>query len=188
MTSASMVLIPREDPLGKLIFVVVVLALGLVFFVALMTLLAAMMPGTVRRSRDALERTPVRAFLVGLAVSAIFGGAAGYLLSGSYVRYLLKTEWVMDRLVGGLAIIGVLVIVACFGAAGAVACVGERVARLAGRELSELKKPMWGAVTLVLAGWFPLAGWLVVTPITFMLSLGAALLGFLRRAPNRRQG
>lgn len=187
MTSASMVLIPREDPLGKLIFVVVVLALGLVFFIALMTLLSAMMPGTVRRSREMLERTPGRAFLAGLLASAVFGGPAGYLLSTSYVRLLLKTEWLMDRLVGGLALIAVLVIVACFGAAGAVACVGERVARLAGREISELKKPMWGALALVLAGWFPLAGWLVVTPITFMLSLGAALLAFLRRSVGPRQ-
>ncbi|MBM3789456.1 MAG: hypothetical protein FJW35_03790, partial [Acidobacteria bacterium] len=140
MTSASMVLIPRDDPVGKLVFVVIVLALGLLFFVALMALLTALMPRASARNRAALERTPWLAFLAGMAISLVLGGVAGYLFSGSYVRLLLKTEWIYPRLIGGIALSAVLLIAASFGATGTVACVGQRLAALAGRELSALRK------------------------------------------------
>jgi hypothetical protein len=54
MKSPSLVLIPREDPLPTTIFGVIALTLGLIFIVALMTLLSALMPKS--RSRELVSR------------------------------------------------------------------------------------------------------------------------------------
>ena len=73
MTGASPVLVPREDPVGKIVFAVVVLVFGLTFFVALMTFLAAIFRGQTDRCRDILRDTPYRALAVGVAGYAVLG-------------------------------------------------------------------------------------------------------------------
>jgi len=74
MTGASPVLVPREDPVGKILFAVVVMVFGLVFFVALMTFLAAVFRGQTERCRIILRETPYRALMVGVAGYGVLGG------------------------------------------------------------------------------------------------------------------
>ena len=51
MTGASPVLVPREDPVGKILFAVAALTFGLAFFTALMMLIAAVFKGQTGRCR-----------------------------------------------------------------------------------------------------------------------------------------
>lgn len=180
MTSASPVLVPREDPIGKIVFAVVALAFGLICFVALLTLLTAVLREPSARCRAAVEEAPLRALLTGLAGYALLGSLAWYLLSGAFIKRLLETEIVVSWLVGGLAVVVLLLIVSLLGAAGTVTALGDRLAELHGRPLSGLRRTMLATVIAVLAAWFPVVGWFVVAPGLLLVSFGAAVLGLAR--------
>lgn len=186
MTSASMVLVPREDPIGKIVFAVVVLAFGLVCFVALITVLAAVLRGPTARCRARLEEAPVRVLLTGLVGYGALSGLAAYLFSGAFITRLLETEIVMSWLVGGSVAVAVLVVVTLLGAPGTVAALGDRLAILHGRPIAGLPRSMLATTLAVLAGWFPVVGWFVVTPALLLLSFGTAASGLVPRRRGRR--
>ena len=98
MTGASPVLVPREDPVGKIFFAIVVMVFGLVFFVALMTLLAAVFRGQTDRCRTILAETPYRALLVGVAGYGLLGGLGSFFCQRAFIHRLLETEIVMGPL------------------------------------------------------------------------------------------
>ncbi len=177
MTSASPVLVPREDPVGKILFAVTVLVFGLVCCVALMTLIAAVLPGLTGRSRRSLERAPGGALLVGLVGYAVLGPLAWYLYSGAFIERLLETEIVRSWLVGGIVVTAVLAAVTFLGAAGTAAYLGGRLDRLHGGGMSELRQTALGALVAVLSSWFPVVGWLVVLPCLLAASFGSVVLG-----------
>ena len=110
MTSASPVLVPREDPIGKMIFVVVALAFGLVCFVALLVLIAAVFQGLTGRSRTAIREAPLKAFAAGVVGYGILGGLAWYLISGALIERLLETEIVPSWLTAGIIVVAVLTV------------------------------------------------------------------------------
>jgi hypothetical protein len=189
MTSPSMVLIPREDPLPKMIFVVIALVLGVIFFVALMTLLSALMPSIRSRGKSSITNQPWRTFLFGLACYAVLGGLAWFFYSRAFIFLLLKTEIVPGMLIGGIVVSALLLLMSLVGATGTIAFVGDRLEVLAGRDISDLKKSIWGTLTLVLASWFPGVGWFLVMPGTLILSMGAGVVGwFGGRRDNKKLG
>ncbi len=177
MTSASPVLVPREDPIGKIVFAVVALGFGLICFVSLMVLIASVLRGVTERSRRSLEEAPLQAFLAGVAGYALLTTLAWYLLSGAFIRRILETEIVPSWLAAGIAVVTVLVVVSLLGAAGTVTFLGDRLARLNGTPMSGLRRTVVATVVAVLAGWFPVVGWFVVTPLLLVVSFGAVVTG-----------
>jgi hypothetical protein len=180
MTSASPVLVPREDPVGKIVFAVVALAFGLVCFVSLMILLAAVLRGPTERCRTSLREAPLQAFMIGVLGYAALSALAWYFLSGAFIRRILETEIVPSWLAAGIVVVTVLAMVSLIGAAGTVTLLGERLAELRGKPMSGLRRTALATVLAVLASWFPVVGWLVVAPMLLILSFGAATLAVWR--------
>ncbi len=185
MTSASPVLVPREDPVGKIVFVVVALAFGLICFVALLTLLSAVLRGPTRSCRESLEQFPLQVLVTGIVGYAALGALTWHFLSGAFIKRLLETEIVPSWLAAGTAIAVVLVVVTFAGATGTIALIGDRLAQLHGGSLSGLRRTALATLIAVLAGWFPVIGWFVVTPALLLLSFGAAAVSLWRFARNR---
>ena len=179
MTGASPVLVPREDPVGKILFAVVALTFGLVFFVALMTLLAAVLRGQTERCRAVLAETPYRALLIGVVGYGALGGLAWYLFSFAFIRRLLETEIVPSMLAGGIGVAAILAALTLAGAPGTFSAVGDRLERLHGRPMSGLARTALGTLVAVLAGLFPILGWCLVMPLLLLASLGSAVVAAL---------
>jgi hypothetical protein len=181
MTGASPVLVPREDPVGKILFAVVALTFGLAFFVALMTLFAAVMRGQTGRCKTVLQEAPYRALLIGVIGYAILGTLAWYLFSGAFIKRLLETEIVYSWLAAAILVSAVLAVVTLIGAPGTFIAVGDRLEKLHGRPMSGLLKVVLGTLVAVLAGWFPVVGWCIVIPALVFFSFGGVVLGMVSR-------
>lgn len=185
MTGASPVLVPREDPVGKIIFAVVVMVFGLTFFIALMTLLAAVFKGQTDRCRTILEETPYRALAVGVVGFSVLGGLGGFFYSRAFIRRLLETE-IVPGMMGAMIAMGVVLAIGVLaGAPGTFTAVGDRLEALHGRDLSGLAKTTLGTLVSALAGLFPFIGWLLVIPFLKLFAFGAGVLGIfgkLRRS------
>ncbi len=179
MTGASPVLVPREDPAGKILFAVVAITFGLVFFVALMTLCAALLSGQTGRCRQVLADAPYRALAVGVLGYAILGGLAWYFFSFAFIRRLLETEIVPAMFGGGIAVVVVLLAITLAGAPGTFVAVGDRLERLHGRPMSGLAKATLGTLVAVLAAWFPVLGWCLVVPLLLFAAFGSAVTATL---------
>ena len=89
---ASPVIMPREDPAGKIVFVVILAIALIVSFVALITLLAALLKGPTARARRAVETRPWITLAYGLVGWLVFGGLAFFLYANATIERLLETE------------------------------------------------------------------------------------------------
>ena len=176
ISGASPVLMPREDPAGKIIFIIVLLIFFIVCFVALMAFMAAVLRGVNDRSKSAIRRGGWRTGLVGVAVYAVFGGFALWLYSLAFIERLLETEIVWGFLVA--AIVGTVVplLASLLGAPGTFGYVGDRIAALHGGEMSGLRRTVLGTVFSMLAAFFPLIGWFIVLPVLLVVSSGAGTM------------
>lgn len=185
MTGASPVLVPREDPVGKIFFAIVVMVFGLVFFVALMTLLAAVFRGQTDRCRTILAETPYRALLVGVAGYGLLGGLGYFFCQRAFIHRLLETEIVMGPLVASIVVTVILLALTIVGAPGTFTAVGDRLEALHGRELSGLARTSLGTMISVMSAWFPIIGWCFVIPALKLFAFGSgvlAVVGRFRRA------
>ncbi len=176
MTSASPVLVPRENPVGKIVFAVVVLVFGLACFVSLMTLLAAVLRGSTDRCRNTVREAPLQALLVGVVGYAVLSSLAWWFLSGAFIKRILETEIVPSWLATGSVFLTVLLLVTLVGAPGVMSYLGDRLAELQERPMSRLRRTALATLLAVLAAWFPVIGWLFVLPALLLFSFGAAVL------------
>lgn len=176
MTGASPVLVPREDPMGKILFAVVVMVFGFVFFVALMTFLAAVFRGQTERCRIILRETPYRALLVGVVGFAALGGLGYFFCQRAFIHRLLETEIVMGPLVASIIVTVILVALTIVGASGTFTAVGDRLEALHGREFGGLTRTMLGTAVAVMSGWFPVIGWFFVIPALQLFAFGSGVL------------
>jgi len=184
MTGASPVLVPREDPVGKIIFAVVVMIFGLTFFIALMTLLAAVFKGQTDRCRTILAETPYRALAVGVTGFAVLGGLGYFFCQRAFIQRLIETEIVMGPLVASIVVTVILLALTFVGAPGTFSAVGDRLEALSGRDMSGLAKTSLGTMVSVMSAWFPIIGWFFVLPVLKFFAFGAgvlALIGKFRR-------
>ena len=182
ISGASPVLVPREDPAGKIIFAVVVLLFGLACFVALMVFIAAVLRGPTARTKLAIRDMPLYAFVAGVVGYGLFGAASAWLYSRAYIERLLETEFIPGMVAAASCVAVVPLLASLIGAAGLFGCVGDRLALMRGREMTGLQRSAMGTLVSVLAAWFPIVGWFVITPAMLALSAGAFLLGQLRPA------
>ena len=112
---------------------------------------------------------------------AVCGAVVAWLYPQAIIERLLETE-IVPGLLGTIVVLVVIPVAgSLFGAPGTFSYVGDRLAIINGGDMPGLKRPALGTLVTVLAAWFPVIGWFVITPILLTLSCGAFLLGQLRR-------
>jgi len=179
-SGASPVLMPREDPAGKIVFLIVVLVVVVICFVALMTFMAAVLRGTTERSKSAIATKPWPTVLAGVIGYGIFGGLAAWLYAQAFIVRLLETEVVAGFLVAALAVTVIPLLLSLLGAPGLFSDIGERIAVLHGGDFSGIRRIVWGTCLSILAALFPVLGWFVVLPLLLILSFGGGMAAVLR--------
>ena len=179
-SGASPVLMPREDPVGKIVFAIGLFLILLVCFVALMVSLAAVLRSFNERCKESIAWSPGKTALAGIAAYVVFGGLAAWLYSMAFVRRLLETEIVWGYLVAAVAVTAVPLLLSLLGAPGTFGYFGDRLAMLHGGDMSGLRRMVLGTLFAVLAALFPVIGWFVVLPALLVLSLGAAVTTIFR--------
>lgn len=180
ISGASPVLMPREDPAGKIIFAIVLLVIILICFVALMTFMAAVFREMNERARKAIAWAPVKTVLVGITGLVVFGDLASWLYSLAFIERLLETEIVAGYLVAAILVTALPLLLAILGAPGTFGYIGDRLAALHGGDLSGLRRIVLGTVVSILVALFPVLGWFVVLPGLLVVSLGAGVLAVTR--------
>ena len=184
-SGASPVLMPREDPAGKIVFAIVLLVFFVFCFIALMTFLTAVFRETSERAKSAVQNAPLWTFLIGLAGYAIPGVLAALLLSEAFVVRLLETKTVTIFLAAAVIVAALPLLLSLLGAPGVFSYVGDRLAQLRGGEMNEIKRTAAGTTMSVFAALFPVVGWFVVTPCLLVLSFGAGARGIFSRKTAR---
>jgi hypothetical protein len=128
----------------------------------------------VGRTERRLVQTPWLCFFIGA------GFLAAYLVP---VIILFNLPGGGFKLMGFVAVLGLLAFTS-LGAAGLAAIMGQRL----GLDSSAAGATIRGAVAMELAAVFPLIGWFIFIPVTFIVALGAtlfALLGWMPRPSQR---
>lgn len=179
-SGASPVLMPREDPAGKIVFTIVLFVFVLVCFVALITFMAAVLRGMKDRSKVAIARAPFRTALIGLTGYIVFGLLAGWFYSLAFIRRLLETEIIPGLLAAAIGVTVLPLLLSLLGAPGMFSYIGDRIAELHGGDMSGLRRTVLGTFVSVFAASFPIIGWFVVLPVLLVLSLGAGTLAVVR--------
>jgi len=141
--------------------------------VALLTLLPFLLPRRVTRTRDVIQATPGRAFLIGLANALFFLVIAAILAQGENGGVLLA-----------IIIVLALLALAAIGLAGLVTLLRDRIYPHAA-DTPGLNLTVRTAVLLTLAALLPGLGWFVLTPLLLLVGLGAAITAFVRRSPEK---
>ncbi len=125
-------------------------------------------PNTVKRAQYRLVQTPWRCFWLG----SVF--LIGYSIP---VIIFFSLPFGPLKAIGGIALL-LLVTVTSIGAAGLAVLMGERFQRLGG-DVSPMAATIRGAIALELAAIFPFIGWFIFIPLTFIITLGAAIFALL---------
>ncbi len=180
VSGASPVLMPRDDPAGKIVFVVIFAIVIIVTFTALMTLLAALFRGQTGRARAAIADSPYKSVLTGLIGWAVFAALAAWCYSRAFVQHLLETEIVHGYLVGAGILTAVPLLICLLGAPGLYTHIGHRIAALRSSEMSDLACVVAGSSVAIVAALFPWFGWLVVLPLLLFAEFGAGVRSLLR--------
>jgi hypothetical protein len=156
------------------IYIVVFSVIGmLISFPGLMAALNLLLPKVTESAYLRLAHTPVKSFMLGLPVSAVF------------TLWILITANIKVGPVQALAFIAALIwmALASLGAAGIARLMGERIDAL-NQHASGLANILRGAVIYQLACLFPLIGWFVFWPIASITVTGAAIFGLLHWVPK----
>jgi hypothetical protein len=132
-----------------------------------------LLPKVVARAEQRLSHTPWKCF---------FGGGAFLIIYLIPVIVLLKLPLPVFKGAGVIALLG-LTLVASVGAAGLAGLMGQRLNGL-GLKSSVGGATVRGAVAMELAAAFPLIGWFIIIPITFIIALGAALFALTGWQPK----
>ncbi len=179
VSGASPVLMPREDPAGKIVFMLLFGALILVCFVALITFLAAVLRGQTGRARNAVQQGPLKTLVLGAVGWLGFGATAAWLYSRAFVERLLETEIRSGFLIATVVAALVPLVLSLLGAAGLFAYLGDRIASLRSRDTSELRRLLTGCAVAMFAAFFPFVGWFVILPLLVATAFGAGFRSVL---------
>jgi len=153
--------------MGDIIGLVVLLAGSVTGTVALLTLITFLLPGKVARSRQVMESSPGRAFVIGLVNFLFFGVIAAIAGQGGDA--------------GGMLAVFILLALAALAAVGLGGLVLLLRDRIYPEPASGLRRTVYTAVLLTLGTLLPFVGWFIFAPILLLISLGAAIIVLARR-------
>lgn len=156
----------REVIMLLLLIIVSAISLG-----ALVIMLRALFAKGVLLSQQFLERSPWRAFFIGL-VNYIFLAAIIAVISATGIEPL--------NLIAVFILIAVIILTA-FGLSGLAQLLGQRIAVLRDKVMSPFSETVWGVTTLIVASLLPVIGWFFIAPVLLIVSFGAAVLGWRNR-------
>jgi len=145
-------------------------------FIALLTAVGLLLPGTVEKSRLKLETSLGKAFLVGLV----------NLLSGLGINALFLAWWqsTQPETVFWLiiwAVLMLLYIVLLLPSIPAMSALAQFLGMRMGESRSPLQRNLHGSLLLVLACLTPYLGWFIFTPAVLCTAVGAGLLALFQR-------
>ncbi len=132
-----------------------------------------LLPNVIARAQQRLEQTPWRCLFVGGFALPL------YLIP---VIILFNLPWGVFKAMGAGATF-ILLALTSLGAAGLAGFMGQRLQSL-GLDASTIGATVRGAVAMELAAAFPLIGWFIFIPLTFIASFGATVLAFISRIPR----
>jgi len=178
--AASPVLMPTEDPAGKIVFIVILAIVLIVAFVALVTLLAAVLRGVTKRGRVAVETNPGRTLIHGFVAWAVFGALAAWLYSQAYAERSLETEIVPGYFIAACLAVFIPMLVNLLGAPGLYTHIGRRIAAMRSREMSDLGCVIMGSCVAITAALFPIFGWFLVLPVLLAAEFGCGVRALIR--------
>ena len=149
-------------------------------FIALLTAVGLLLPGTVEKSRLKLETSLGKAFLVGLV----------NLLSGLGINALFLAWWqsTQPETVFWLiiwAVLMLLYIVLLLPSIPAMSALAQFLGMRMGESRSPLQRNLHGSLLLVLACLTPYVGWFVFAPFAVCVGLGASIQTLSRRKTAR---
>ena len=157
--------------MNELIRLLAILVFGNLGLVAFFVVVSALFPRRVGKTRAVADAMPGRAFAVGLVNFTFF--------SALTAAFTALGQWTHFPLLGipALFFLALLGISLCFGLAGVVQLVGERMAPAQ----NEVRRTVWGALALGLGCSLPFVGWFGLLPYASLLGLGAFIISFFYR-------
>jgi hypothetical protein len=164
--------------MSDMLAIILILVLLGCAYPALLGTLKVLFPRPVASSQARIERQPWRCFWTGL-VAAVAIALPAIILINLPLGLLKFMGWSLIGLGLGLSV---------FGAAGLAGLMASRMQLNPPSAPAEFGAFMRAAVMIELAAIFPLLGWLAFFPISLLISLGAALLTWLRGAPAPEKG
>src|SRR5512139_2175245 len=162
--------------MSDMLAIILILVLLGCAYPALLGTLQVLFPRPVASSQARIERQPWRCFWTGL-LAAVAIALPAIILINLPLGLLKFMGWSLMGL--GLSM---------FGAAGLAGLMASRMKLASPGEPAEFGAFVRAAVMIELAAIFPLLGWLAFFPISLLISLGAALLTWLRGAPAPEKG
>ena len=133
-------------------------------------------PDRVDLAHQRVEATPWRSF---------FAGVGAAVAAAIPISLLFAIPLPFTSFLGAVFLFTVLTI-AGIGAAGIASLMAERLQTRSGDTLSKSGAFVRAAVALELMAAFPLIGWLLVIPVSLLVSLGAASFALFRWVPKAK--
>ena len=152
-------------------FIVLILTITLAaYFLVIGTLFAS----RVAKTQTVIDRSPGRAFGLGLVNLLFFGLIAVVLLSvaenaNPFAKGILT--------IPALVILAFLTVLLSIGLTGMVNVLGERLFA----DMILWKRNIWSAVILCFACALPFVGWFLLLPYLGFVGVGASILGFFQK-------
>jgi hypothetical protein len=142
--------------------------------IPLFIVLSALFPARTAKTLEIANRTPGRAFVIGMVNFIFFLVIAMTLFTlAEKVDGLFKAILILPAIV--MAVI--LSIALGLGLVSISNLIGERLSPA----LSAWKRTFWGTLLLGLGGSVPILGWFLLLPYAAWVGMGAFLLGFFQK-------
>ena len=157
-------------------FLTVSLAIIILTFnlIPLFIVLTALFPARIAKTMEVANRTPGRAFVIGMVNFIFFLVIALTLFTlAEKVDGLLNAILIFPAIVIAL----ILSIALGFGLGSISNLIGERLAPAQ----STWKRTLWGTLLLGLGGSVPLLGWFLLLAYAVWIGMGAFFLGFFQK-------
>lgn len=169
MNAAS--ILQQNQQAREVILLLLLIIISAWSLIAIVIMLRALFPRGTQLSQQFLERSPWRAFFIGLVNYIFFAGIIA-VISATGIEPL--------NLIAVFILIAVVTLTT-FGLSGLAQLLGQRIAGLRDKVMSPFSETVWGITTLIMAALLPFIGWFFIAPVLLIVSFGAAVLGWRNR-------
>ena len=158
--------------ISAIFFILLIISIA---FPAMLTTWWLLFPNLISRAQTRIEKTLSRTFWLGLVI---------VIALTIPIIVLMAMPFGPAKLIGWVLLATSLAL-SSIGSAGIAAHLGERM-KQAGNNYASLNAFIRGAVTLELAAFFPVIGWLFVWPLMLITAFGATGFALLNWMPRER--